>query len=84
VTRERRTLSHDDEHARVASDVDAYRAMPVVARNRRARAERYKKAYWAVCWHLRKSHGWRHLVGPPLDLDEVEAIHARYHAKENR
>jgi len=91
-------LTHEEEHAKVAVRVDAYRAMPVRAPRgsgphgralpqgtwRLRRREAYKHAYWAVCWHLRKTHGWRRIVGLPLTLDEVEALHTRYHQEESK
>lgn len=90
-----RTLTHDAAHEKVALRVDAYEAMPVRSPRgsgphgralpqgtwRLRRREAYKAAVWAVAWHLRH-HGWKRIVGPPLTLPELQAIHDRYHEEE--
>jgi len=80
VTARRAPLTHDAEHARVALDVGRYDAAPRrTGRDRLARREHYKRAVLALRWHLGRSHGYRHVVGTPPTLADLQALHAAHH-----
>lgn len=75
--------SHAAHHAIVDERVAAFRAAPRRSgRDKYRRREHYKRAAHAVAWHLRADHGWRRMVGAPLGLDELLAIHDKRHEEE--
>jgi hypothetical protein len=84
----RRLLSAEERHAahheQIAERVAAFQGAPRRSGlDKRLRRERFKTATWTVAGHLRSCHGWRRMVGAPLSLDELLAIHDRFHEEES-
>lgn len=74
------TARHEQHHALIAERTAAYRAMPRRSGiDRQRRREAGKRAVTTLRGHLSGEHGYRHTVGPPPSLEELEALHDRMH-----
>lgn len=75
---------HERQHEIVADRKAAYDALPGKGHQRTAKGQAGKRAWWALTWHMRRSHrealrGRSPFLGKTYA--EVKAWHERLHAE---